>query len=122
MEHARKPSSDMRRRELYESGTNPFYLSPEWRRLRAAVLRRDGYKDMWLARYGRHVPAETVHHVFLLDERPDLARDPRNLVSVSLYTHRHVLHNPDGSLTGAGEDLQRVIARRFPELVQAPAG
>lgn len=106
------------RRELYASGTNPFYLSPDWKRIRAAVLRRDGYRDQWLARFGRMQEAETVHHVFLLDDRPDLARDPHNLVSVSLDTHRHILHKPDGSLTAAGLELQRVIARRFPEILR----
>lgn len=109
----------MMRREAYDSGTLPFYLSPEWRCVRDAVLRRDGYKDFWLSRFGRMVPAEIVHHVFLLEDRPDLRLDPRNLVSVSRDTHRHILHASDGSLTEAGRELQRVILRRFPDLRQA---
>lgn len=108
------------RRELYDGGQNPFYLSPEWRRVRDAVLRRDGYRDVWLARYGRMMPAEIVHHVFLLEDRPDLRFNPHNLASVSRDTHRHILHAPDGSLTEAGRELQRIVLRRFPDL--RPAG
>lgn len=98
-----------------------FYHTKAWKRVRALVLRRDHYKDFWRARFGVHEPAETVHHVFLLDDRPDLALDPRNLVSVSRHTHAYILHKPDGSLTEAGEKLKQVIIRNYPELA-TPAG
>lgn len=93
-----------------------FYKTKAWKKLREKVLRRDGYKDFWRARYGINEPAETVHHVFLLDERPDLALDPRNLVAVSRHTHAYILHKPDGSLTDAGKKLQQVILRNYGEL------
>ena len=100
------------RRDLYDNGGNPFYHSAEWDRMKKRVLRRDGYMDVWLKRYGRMVPAEIVHHVFLLEERPDLRLDPHNLVSVSKATHNK-LHNPDGSLSDDGIALQRLIAKKY---------
>lgn len=90
-----------------------FYKTKAWKRIRESVLRRDGYMDIWRARYGIREPAETVHHVFLLDDRPDLALDPRNLVSVSRHTHAYILHKPDGTLTDAGKSLQQVILRNY---------
>lgn len=90
-----------------------FYHTKAWVRVRGKVLRRDGYKDFWRARFGISEPAETVHHVFMLDDFPELALDPRNLVAVSLYTHRHILHKPDGSLTEDGKKLQALIFRNY---------
>ena len=40
------------------------YKSRRWRRMRLAVLRRDGYRCRESARYGKRVEATTVHHVW----------------------------------------------------------
>ena len=51
--------------------TDPFYRTKRWERLRAAVLRRDGYMCQASRRYGKRVEATTVHHIFPRDEFPE---------------------------------------------------
>lgn len=67
--------------------TVPFYDSPHWRKLREAILRRDGYRCRECARYGRLRQATTVHHIQHLEDRPDLAYEPENLVSLCAACH-----------------------------------
>ena len=64
-----------------------FYDSPHWRRLREAILRRDGYRCRECARFGRIRQATTVHHIQHLEARPDLAYEPDNLVSLCAACH-----------------------------------
>lgn len=66
-----------------------FYSSAAWKRRRAAILRRDGYMCRECRKYGRRVPARTVHHIQHLEDRPDLALDPANLVSLCEACHNH---------------------------------
>ena len=40
------------------------YKSKRWKNKREAILRRDGYMCQLSKRYGRHVEATTVHHIF----------------------------------------------------------
>lgn len=107
--------------EKYPGGTDPFYLSPAWRKVKHAVMVRDGFQDVYIKRYGRMEPAEMVHHVFPLEEFPALRLNPHNLVSVSKETHNK-LHTTGGSLTEAGRDLQRIILRRYPDLLPYVSG
>lgn len=64
-----------------------FYKSKQWRQMRAAVLRRDGYQCRRCRRYGKLRQATTVHHIKHLDEYPELALDPDNLISVCTACH-----------------------------------
>ena len=63
------------------------YTGARWLRKRAAILRRDGYKCRWCARYGRAVPAKIVHHLKEADEYPELAYTDSNLVSLCQACH-----------------------------------
>ncbi len=63
------------------------YTSAKWKRKRAAILRRDGYKCRWCARYGRSVQAVVVHHIREADEYPELAYADSNLVSLCQGCH-----------------------------------
>lgn len=63
------------------------YNAPRWRRLRAAVLRRDGYLCRRCLRYGRSRAATTVHHIKHADEYPEIAYDAANLVSLCEACH-----------------------------------
>lgn len=72
-----------------------FYTSKKWERMRAAILKRDGYRCRICARYGRIRQATTVHHIKHLDEYPELALDPSNLISVCTKCHNK-LHPEKG--------------------------
>lgn len=78
---------------------NEFYHSKQWTRLRASVLRRDGYRCQVCRRYGRIRQATTVHHIEHLEDRPDLAMDPANLISVCAQCHNRL--HPEKALVRA---------------------
>ena len=54
---------------------HPFYVTPEWRRLSADVLREDRHECQICKARGRFQPAAMVHHVNHVKRRPDLALD-----------------------------------------------
>ena len=77
------------------------YKTPRWRRMREKILRRDGYMSVEARRYGKAVPANTVHHVRPAEDFPELAWAPWNLISITTEEHA-LMHNADGSLTELG--------------------
>lgn len=91
---------------------DPFYKSPRWLRLRAAVLRRDGYMCQESRRYGIRAEATTVHHVFPREEFPKYRWEPWNLVSLSGAVHDQMHDRVTGALTDKGVALLRRVARR----------
>lgn len=78
---------------------NNFYDSRAWKAVRAAILRRDGYLCKNCRRYGRSRPAQTVHHIKHLDEHPELALIPSNLVSLCNACHNE-MHPEKGGKGG----------------------
>ena len=90
--------------------TNPFYGTAAWKACRAAALRRDhGLCQPCLRagryaldRHGRRVPvlATVVHHIQHLEDRPDLALELTNLVSLcdrchdAAHPEKHAGHQP----------------------------
>lgn len=63
------------------------YTSVKWKKFRASILCRDGYRCKICARYGRMVSATEVHHIKHTDEYPELVYDPQNLVSLCKSCH-----------------------------------
>lgn len=59
--------------------TDPFYLSPEWRRLRAIVLHRDSYRCVICKADVSAKGAARVDHILTRRARPDLELDAGNL-------------------------------------------
>lgn len=92
--------------------TDSFYRSRRWRRLRAAILRRDGYMCREARRFGKRVPANTVHHVFPRELFPEYQWAPWNLVSLSAAAHDAMHDRATGALTRAGVDLLKRTARK----------
>jgi len=63
------------------------YNSPKWKAKSAKIKRRDEYKCVWCARYGKSRPAVVVHHIKHADEYPELAYMDENLVSLCQACH-----------------------------------
>lgn len=72
---------------LHKKGSGMFYEEKRWRNKRTQILRRDKYLCQQCKRYGRLKPAVVVHHILHLEDRPDLAFDSANLVSLCLECH-----------------------------------
>ena len=89
-----------------------FYKSARWQRLRAMVLRRDGYQCQVTKRYGRSVEATTVHHVFPREEFPEYQWEPWNLISLAGDVHDEMHDRQSGALTEKGVELLKRVARR----------
>lgn len=87
------------------------YHSQRWKRIRKAVLRRDGYMCQVSIRYGRHVPANTVHHIFPAAEFPEYQWEPWNLISLSDEMHRSMHDKFTNELTAEGRRLLERTAR-----------
>lgn len=63
------------------------YDGARWKRLRAAVLRRDAYQCRRCCRFGRIRQAEIVHHIKEAEAFPELAYNAENLVSLCRECH-----------------------------------
>lgn len=75
-----------------------FYESRAWKKMKVAVLRRDGYRCQHCKRYGRMTEAQVVHHIQHLDEHPELALDPKNLISLCIGCHNK--EHPEKAVAG----------------------
>ncbi len=99
-----------------DKGATAFYHSRGWSRLTAAIKARAGGCDEYIRHWdGRLVPGNTIHHIELLDERPDLALSPENLICVSPATHR-AIH--DRYALGKSERL--AMQQRLREAIGTP--
>lgn len=83
------------------------YKSIRWKRLRDQVLRRDKYLCRESARYGRIVPATTVHHVWPATLFPEYAWCEWNLISLSAKAHNAMHDRKSDALTELGEAWRR---------------
>lgn len=86
-----------------------FYRSYEWEKVRAKVLERDRYECQICKSRGRYREGNLVHHIKYLRDRPDLALNPDNLVTVCRECHAEI-HNPE--IFGTKQDS---LENRFPE-------
>ena len=84
-------------KEIAKGNVIAFYKSTDWDIAREKALERDKYAcQFFLGNWddGIHKPkkimlkkADTVHHIIPIKERPDLALDLDNLVSLSFEAH-----------------------------------
>ena len=84
-------------KEIAEGKINQFYNSTDFDIAREKVLARDKYTcQFFLGKWndGIHKPnkikivkANVVHHIIPIKERPDLALDINNMVSLSFEAH-----------------------------------
>lgn len=90
-----------------------FYRCARWERKRAKILRRDGYLCQISKRYGKTVPADTVHHIFPRDEFPEYQLSDWNLISLSASVHDTMHDRTSGKLSPAGAELLRRTCRKY---------
>ena len=64
-----------------------FYASNQWRKITETVKARAHGLDEYLLAFGIIEPGTTVHHIYTIEERPDLKNDLDNLIFVSAKTH-----------------------------------
>lgn len=118
-------------KERYESPTAPIqvigqrrrgaqwrlnvfdYNSLKWKHTARMVMRRDGYMCQLSKRYGRAVPAEVVHHIFPVDEYPEYAYEPWNLIALSRKMHNTLHDRNTDALTAEGVALMRRTKREY---------
>ena len=64
-----------------------FYQGTRWKIMRQRILRRDKYMCQNCRRYGRQREDTEVHHIDHLEDHPERAYDPKNLVSLCHSCH-----------------------------------
>lgn len=97
-----------------------FYKSKRWERLRKAILSRDGYRCQLSARYGKNVPANTVHHIFPREDYPEYQWQPWNLISLSAAAHDKLHDRSSRELTQEGRRLMERTARKRGIKIDGP--
>lgn len=83
------------------------YKSAKWLRLRASVLREAGYQCQYSRRFGKHVPATHVHHIWPAEDYPQFAWCRWNLIALSQEAHNKMHDRMTGELSSVGEQLRR---------------
>lgn len=95
-----------------EKKADPFYKSQAWLKMRARVLKRDKYECQVCKRDGRHVPADTVHHIFPREEFPQYKLKSWNLISVNKLIHNSLHERGTNALTDLGIALLTETAEK----------
>ena len=90
-----------------------LYKTKRWERKRAAVLRRDEYLCQESKRYGKTVQANTVHHIYPVEQYPELAYVDWNLISLSEANHNRMHDRNTGEVTELGKRWQERRRREF---------
>lgn len=68
-----------------------LYHSRTWQLMQLAVKSRAQYIDEYVMYYEKRMTAGRIaHHIIPVDERPDLALNPQNLIYVSDKTHKMI--------------------------------
>ena len=90
-----------------------FYKSSAWEKKRLEILERDNYECQVCKEEGGFAPATTVHHILHLENRPDLALDDDNLLSVCAACHNR--EHPERFIQNFAEARKNKLNERFPE-------
>lgn len=83
-----------------------FYEDKRWKRKRQKILLRDGYKCQEAKRFGQYEEATTVHHIYPVEDYPELAYEDWNLISVSGKRHNTFHDRITGGITEKGQYWQ----------------
>ncbi|CDV96365.1 Hypothetical protein DPCES_5367 [Desulfitobacterium hafniense] len=92
-----------------------FYKTKKWGRKREKILRRDEYLCQESRRYGKSVPATTVHHIYPLEHYLELAFIDWNLLSLSDKQHNSMHDRDSHELTNLGKQWQERVRPQYEE-------
>lgn len=95
-----------------------FYKSRKWQAKRAYVMRKYKYEDQDAKRYGRCVEATMIHHIYPLQEYPELALETWNLLPLSQASHNRMHDRLTDEITSHGKVWQRKRERQFNDYYQ----
>ena len=90
-----------------------FYKSRYWKKKRTEILDRDNYECQVCKAEGKFSPANTVHHIIPLEQRPDLVLDDDNLLSICAGCHNR--EHPERFIHWIVQRKRNELAERFPE-------
>lgn len=96
-----------------ETDTSDIYNTRKWKDTRESILRRDDFMCQLCKRKGVSEDATQVHHINLLNLRPDLSYDERNLISLCDKCHGGLHDHLRDRLTTEGKQLQRRINKKY---------
>lgn len=83
-----------------------MYKTERWKNKRSVILRRDDYLCQESKRYGVSVLASTVHHIYPVEEYPELAYTNWNLISLCEAKHNSMHDRVTNELTALGKQWQ----------------
>ena len=89
---------------------NQFYHSAAWNRLVATVKARANGLDEYALSQGYIEVGNTVHHIFTIDERPDLKLSLDNLIYLSAKNHNFI-HSEYNKDSATKKNLQNKLCR-----------
>lgn len=95
-----------------------IYHNKKWKEKREYILNKYQHLDQVLIRYGKHVQADTVHHIFPVEFYPELKYVDWNLIPLSKETHNQ-MHDRSNhgqfNLTSKGLELQSRYNRKYKQ-------
>ena len=84
-----------------------IYKTTRWEKKRLHILKRDKYLCQDTLRYGKRVDADTVHHIYPVEDYPQYAFCNWNLISLSNKAHNSMHDRTTNKLTAKGLVLQK---------------
>mgnify|MGYP001491951708 CR=1 FL=1 len=90
----------------------PSKLTPEVKKRLIDAIKAGNYIEP-ACRFAGIAPATTVHHILHVENRPDLALDDDNLLSVCAACHNR--EHPERFIHRIMEPKRNKLAERFPE-------
>lgn len=101
-------SKDIRKEGKFDT----WYKTKKWQKLRRYVLMRDKYLCQLEVRYGKRIDAEVVHHIFPVEEYPELFFNADNLISLSKKAHNKMHDRMTDEITPEGRRLQEKVRKK----------
>lgn len=96
--------------------SKPFYKKKHWKVKRSVILRRDEYMCQECKRYGKTTEAQTVHHIYPISSRSDLAMVNMNLISLCNKCHERMHDRQTDELTALGMRWVERIKNKIPPI------